>query len=320
MIYHLGAIILAVILDYFIGDPPRLPHPVKGFGKLINYFDTKWNHGSHRKLKGYVMVIILIVFILCLSVGLILLAYLIHPVASFVLETLLIATTIAQKGLRDAAIEVKQPLENGDKRGAREKLSYIVGRDTDDLEENDVIRGTIETVAENTSDGITAPLFWALIGGAPLALVYRLINTCDSMVGYKNTTYQDFGYASAKLDDFVNWLPARLTGCLMLVSYRSSVTTLKQAWSILRRDATKHPSPNSGWGEAAVAALLGVQLGGINYYQGEASHRMEMGDPLVALRVIHIDDALKMMERTVILFVLSLMLGGVIIEFTFTWF
>ena len=317
MIYHLIAIVLAVIIDMFIGDPPNWPHPVKGFGKLIQFFDKRWNLRSYRKLKGIIMLLILIAIVFSLSVGLVALSYFLHPILGIAMESLLIATTIAQKGLMKAALEVQTPLKNGDITLARENLSYIVGRDTDQLTEEEIVRGTVETVAENTSDGITAPLFWAVIGGAPFALTYRLINTCDSMVGYKNASYQEFGWASARLDDVVNWLPARLTGLVMMLSPKK--VSSKKAWSIVLRDAKKHPSPNSGWGEAAVAALLGIRLGGINYYQGQKSYRMEMGDPINSLHLNHIAESIKIMKRTVTLFLVILILGGITFEFTIAW-
>jgi len=317
MIYHLIAIVLAVIIDMFIGDPPNWPHPVKGFGKLIQFFDKRWNLRSYRKLKGIIMLLILIAIVFSLSVGLVALSYFLHPILGIAMESLLIATTIAQKGLMKAALEVQTPLKNGDITLARENLSYIVGRDTDQLTEEEIVRGTVETVAENTSDGITAPLFWAVIGGAPFALTYRLINTCDSMVGYKNASYHEFGWASARLDDVVNWLPARLTGLVMMLSPKK--VSSKKAWSIVLRDAKKHPSPNSGWGEAAVAALLGIRLGGINYYQGQKSYRMEMGDPINSLHLNHIAESIKIMKRTVTLFLVILILGGITFEFTIAW-
>ncbi|MFA1821985.1 adenosylcobinamide-phosphate synthase CbiB [Virgibacillus oceani] len=320
MIYHhLIAIVLAVVIDRIIGDPPQLPHPVKSFGKMISYFDKKWNEGQCQKIKGLFMLIILIFIILGLSIGVVTLAYYIHPVIRVIAEAVLIATTIAQKGLKEAALEVGEPLGTGDIELARQKLSNIVGRDTDQLPEEEIIRGTVETVAENTSDGITAPLFWAAIGGAPLALTYRLINTCDSMVGYRNVSYQNFGWASARLDDIVNWLPSRLTGFIMMLGYRSGQISCKEAWYILFRDAKKHPSPNSGWGEAPVAVLLGVRLGGLNYYQGQESYRMEMGEPVNRLQLKHIAESIKIMQRTVNLFLVTLLIGGIIFDLTITW-
>ena len=189
-------------------------------------------------------------FVLLLSYLIIAAAYQIHFLVGLVVESILISTTIAHKSLKDAAMDVYTPLEKGDIGHARLKLSYIVGRDTEHLAEGEIVRGTVETVAENSSDGVTAPIFWALIGGAPLALLYRAINTCDSMVGYKNDRYSDFGWASARLDDVVNLIPSRLTGFMMLLSNGPFDDNRKQAWEILFWDAKKHPSPNSGWCEA----------------------------------------------------------------------
>lgn len=262
-------------------------------------------------------VLVPIIMITGLSVALL---YWIHPLAGIFWEGLLISTAIAQKSLKDAALAVYQPLQAGNLAAGREKLSYIVGRDTEKLPESEVVRGTVETVAENTSDGVTAPLFWGLFGGAVFAIAYRAINTCDSMVGYKNERYQDFGWASAKMDDVVNWIPSRLTSFLMMISARPALNSRRKCWSILFRDAPKHPSPNSGWCEASVAALLGVQLGGVNFYKGIISNRAKMGDPIVQLKSLHILKAILIMQRSSFLFLLLLLLGGLAVEIAITWF
>jgi adenosylcobinamide-phosphate synthase len=246
--------------------------------------------------------------------------YFLHPVAGIMTEAVLISTTIAQKSLKQAALSVYDPLVSNDMDEARHKLSWIVGRDTEQLEESEIVRAAVETVAENTSDGITAPLFWALIGGAPLALIYRAINTCDSMVGYKNEKYLEFGWASARLDDVANWIPSRITSMCMLLSKRPLFMTRAEAWKLVRRDARKHPSPNSGWGEAAVAAILGVQLGGVNYYKGIISKRATMGDALIKLEKTHILAVNKIVTATVPLFIILLWLGGMLYEMAITWF
>lgn len=313
---HLLAMVLAFFIDLIVGDPPKWPHPVRGFGQMIAFFDRRWNKGKHRKLKGIIMVVIVIVFVLTTGILLLQLLYSIHPVIGLLAEALLIATTIAQKGLGEAAEQILEPLQANELSTARDKLAMIVGRDTENLSEREIVRATVETVAENTADGITAPLFWALIGGAPLALLYRAVNTCDSMVGYKDETYASFGWASARLDDVLNWIPARLTGVVMIHAMKVR-TTYRAVWSILLRDAKKHPSPNSGWGEAAAAAILGIQLGGVNYYKGKKSHRMEMGDALEELKPVHITYTLKLMRRTSSLFLLLLLLGGVLFEVAF---
>ena len=320
MIQHLIAITIAIVIDLIIGDPPSWPHPVKWIGTLIAWLDKRLNQGSNRKRKGIMMLILVLlaVFVPVLFVSWV--AYQIHPLVGIIVESILIATSIAHKSLKDAALEVYDPLQKEDYRNARLKLSYIVGRDTEQLGESEIVRGTVETVAENTSDGVTAPMFWAWIGGAPFALLYRAINTCDSMVGYKNDKYSEFGWASARMDDVANWIPSRLTGFIMLWANRPQKTKVKKTWNILFRDAKKHPSPNSGWCEAAAAAILGVQLGGVNTYKGIISNRALMGDPLYQLER---NDIIKMnliLSRTTFSFLLILWLGGVFIDMAVTWF
>lgn len=320
IIEHALSITLAVMIDRILGDPPSWPHPVKWFGRLISSLDKRLNHGGGRKWKGAGMLLIVMLGVFLPSLFFSIAAYTLHPLAGIVVEGILIATTIAQKSLKDAALEVYYPLKKEDLKEARLKLSYIVGRDTDHLHEPEIVRGTVETVAENTSDGVTAPMFWALLGGAPFALLYRAINTCDSMVGYKNEKYQEFGWASARMDDAANWIPSRLTGFIMLLANRPLKTKRKATWRILFRDAKKHPSPNSGWCEAAAAALLGVQLGGINTYKGIVSNRALMGEPLFPLKSKHIILMNRILSQTVLLFLIILWLGGVFIDMAVTWF
>lgn len=320
MIYHhLFAVTLAFFLDLLIGDPPNWPHPVRWIGTMISKLDLAFNKGAYKKRKGLFMLIIVLSAVLLITGLTVYLAYLIHPLAGILWEAVVISTTIAQKGLKQAGMDVCLPLNERDFPEARLKLSYIVGRDTGDLDESEIVRGTVETVAENTSDGITAPLFWAAIGGAPFAMVYRAINTCDSMVGYKNDKYGQFGWASAKLDDIVNWIPSRLTGFLMLLSSKSDYHGFGARWKILFNDAKKHPSPNSGWCEAGVAAILGIQLGGRNMYKGIVSDRARMGVPLVRLEAKHIPKTITIMHRSSFLFLLMLWLGGLILDITFSW-
>jgi adenosylcobinamide-phosphate synthase len=272
-----------------------------------------------KKVKGTIMLILVIVLVGIPSLLIVWAGYQLHPLAGVFIEGVLISTTIARKNLNEAALEVYDPLAAGDLAVARMKLSYIVGRDTDHLDEGEVVRGAVETVAENTSDGVTSPLFWALIGGAPFALIYRAINTCDSMVGNKSERHRQFGWASARLDDVMNWIPSRITGVSMLVFNIPERVSYRSAWKILFRDAKKHPSPNSGWGEAAVAAILGVQLGGINYYKGQISNRAKMGEPLCCLSKQHIIDTNEILNRTTRAFILFLWVGGMLIELAYTW-
>jgi adenosylcobinamide-phosphate synthase len=320
IVYHLISITIAYMMDLLVGDPPHWPHPVRWMGAMISFFEKRWNNGKSKKGKGVTMLLFVLLFVFSIVLIVVLIGYEIHPIVGILLESIIISTTIAQRSLKEASIEVYQPLKAGHLLEARKKLSYIVGRDTESLDEGEIARGTIETVAENTSDGVTAPMFWALIGGAPLAVVYRAANTCDSMVGHVNDRFKEFGWASAKLDDVMNWIPSRLTGFIMLVGNRKEKMSYRKAWTILFRDAKKHPSPNSGWGEAAVAAILGIQLGGINYYKGMVSNRAKMGDPLHPIEAEHIKKVNSILGRTAFLFLLVLWIGGIIIDMACTWF
>ncbi len=295
----------AILLDLIIGDPRWIPHPVVQMGKLISFLENKWNHGAHRVKKGMALTVTVVVIVFLVTFAIQFIAYKLHPVLAIILNIYLISTTIAIKGLASAAKEVLSPLGKGNIVEARKKLSMIVGRDTESLPEKEIVRGTVETVAENTVDGITAPLFWAIIGGAPLALVYRAINTLDSMVGHKDERYGQFGWASAKLDDLANWLPARITALSIWISaFFIKKSKQKHAWNITLRDARKHPSPNSGWSEAMVAGLLGVQLGGTNYYRGIKSERATMGDPNRELIQFDITKSIQYMHGGWIVFLL----------------
>lgn len=305
-------IVLAIVIDLVVGDPRSLPHPVVLIGRFISAFERLWNRGTaqQRRVSGFMLTIFVVGGVWVISWLALALLERLHPGVALIAELWLLSTTLAIKGLGDAARAVIQPLTQGDLPAARTTLGMIVGRDTHNLDEAVITRGTVETVAENTVDGITAPLFFALIGGAPLALAYKAVNTLDSMVGYKNQRYADFGFASAKLDDLANWVPARLTAlCLWLAGLLLSLAgVVRLRWQgALRgtfRDAPRHPSPNAGWPEAMVARLLGVQLGGTNYYQGVVSHRATLGEPLEVLRVSHITATVRLMHGAWLLFML----------------
>ncbi|MFG6118027.1 adenosylcobinamide-phosphate synthase CbiB [Thalassobacillus sp. B23F22_16] len=305
--YHLYLILAAIVLELVIGDPKFFPHPVVIIGKMIAFMDKKWNKEKHRRAKGFLLLGAVTV-ITYISIGMV--VYLAGRVsfwAGAALEVYLISSTIAIKGLQQAGEEVGNPLREGDLPLARKKLSYIVGRDTEALDESEIVRGTVETVAENTVDGITAPIFWALIGGAPLAMVYRAVNTLDSMVGYKNERYEAFGFASARFDDLVNWIPARMTAvCMWLAAWFYPTRKKGNAWRVTLRDASKHPSPNSGWPEAMTAGLLGVQLGGVNTYKGVVSNRSKIGNPLTELKTEHIAQSITIMHGGWLVFILFL--------------
>ncbi len=315
MMGHVFAIALGLLLDRLIGDPPNWPHPVRWIGTAIQQLTNRWNRGSKSFRNGFLLLgtIAGTVFLLVLAV--VWFAYVIHPLAGIAVEALLIASGLAQKSLKDAAMDVYYPLVNKDNEQAREKLAWIVGRDTEGLDESEITRGVVETVSENTSDGVTAPLFWAFLLGAPGLWLYKSVNTLDSMVGYQNKEFESFGFASAKADDVLNFIPSRLTGFLLVVLTKShQQLSLRQRLYKWLQDAPKHPSPNSGWLEAATAVQLGVQLGGVNRYKGIASHRALMGTPVYPLQARHIKDAVTQMQLVTGGFFILFALGGILLE------
>ncbi|UYG01232.1 adenosylcobinamide-phosphate synthase CbiB [Halomonas sp. GD1P12] len=311
-------ILLAVAIDLVVGDPRGLPHPVVGMGRMITVLEARLNRGGRyaRRLKGALLTLLVVAGTFWLATLLLNWLSMVHPWLKVAAELWLLATTLAIKGLADAGRAIAAPLARGDFEAAREALSRVVGRDTATLNEPEIARGAVETVAENTVDGITSPLFFALIGGAPLALAYKAVNTLDSMVGYKNARFADFGYVSAKLDDVANWLPARLTAvCLWAAgalwnSLGREPLAVAGAFTHTRRQAPRHPSPNAGWPEAMVAWLLGVKLGGVNVYGGELSHRATLGPGRVALTARHIDITIGLMHGAWGLFLLMMIALG----------
>ncbi|TKS61916.1 MAG: cobalamin biosynthesis protein [Nitrospira sp.] len=277
-------LLLAASIDAMVGDPRWLPHPVRGMGCAITWCDEL----VRRKCRSPGA---LRTASLSLAVGLPLFVYLLgHWVIDIagsmsgwfgsVVAIGLASTTLAGRDLWDHVQAVNEQLEQGHLPGARQAVGMIVGRDTERLSEDEIVRATVETVAESTADGMIAPLFYLVIGGAPLALAYKAINTLDSMIGHQDERHFDFGWASARLDDVANWIPSRLSAILLVIA--TGVVTRNAArvisgWRVLYRDGGKHPSPNSGRPEAAMAGSLGVQLGGTNYYDGVPHERPIMG-------------------------------------------
>ncbi len=289
-------LIAAFLLDCAIGDPRWLPHPVRLIGRGIAFLETAIRSHSkkdHERVAGVLLVVLIVL-------PAALLAFLIREalqipgqgilaVAAAAVIVYLVATTIALRELVSSAKLVLSSLKQGDLAAARGDLSMIVGRDTKDLDENGVLRAVIETVSENLSDGVIAPLFYLALGGLPLAIAYKAINTLDSMVGYKNEKYLSFGWAAAKVDDVANFIPARLTGILIVLasfcyflvrSPGSAFSTARDSFRVMRRDGRNHTSPNSGVPEAAMAGCLGVRLGGPSFYGGVLVQKPFIGDAL----------------------------------------
>ena len=275
---HFVAIAIGFLLDRIIGDPKNWPHPVRWIGTLISKLTSVLNKGRTRVLKGVGILFIMIVIVTTVVLVLVGISYQIHIGFGVAVEGILIAIGLAQKSLRDAALEVYEPLVVGDMDEARKKLSWIVGRDTAKLNESGIARGTIETVSENASDGITAPLFWAFLFGAPGLWLYKTVNTLDSMIGYKDDRYKEFGLFSARADDVLNFIPARITGFLILLTTpNEGGISLRKRFIGWGNDARRHPSPNSGYLEAATAWQLNIRLGGKSTYRGVVSKRPEIG-------------------------------------------
>lgn len=283
LIYSLLALFLGLCLDYVLGDPRGWYHPVMAVGwltvrleSLLRALFRKTKTGE--RLAGLALTALVVGISTLLPAGALFLCYRIHPLAGILLESLMCGTLLAAKSLKTESMKVADALEREGLSAARQAVSMIVGRDTDCLDEAGVIRAAVETVAENTSDGVVAPLlFMACFGGAG-GFFYKSVNTLDSMVGYKNDTYQYFGTAAAKLDDFVNFIPARISALMMIAVCGFCGMDQNHAWRIFRRDRKNHASPNSGQTEAAAAGALQVQLAGDAWYFGKKYEKPWIGD------------------------------------------
>ncbi|HWP50043.1 MAG TPA: adenosylcobinamide-phosphate synthase CbiB [Candidatus Limnocylindrales bacterium] len=292
-------IFLAYLLDLILGDPRWLPHPVRGIGYAITQTERFLRRLKiAERLAGVILTVFIVGGIFLISTGLVNLAHFLHPTLGTGLSIVLIFTTLSVKSLYQESMKVYWALQKGDLLKARKDLAMIVGRDTENLDFVEIVRAGVETVAENTVDGVISPLFFAFLGGAPLALTYKAINTLDSMVGYRNEKYLRFGWASARLDDIANFIPARIAGILMPLAAFLCGERGFEALKIVLRDGQKHPSPNSGISEAAVAGALGVQLGGLNFYQGKPSLKPTLGDSTRSLTLEDIYRANRIMLVT----------------------
>ena len=280
LICQTAALFIGFVLDLFVGDPHALPHPVVGIGKLISLCERLLRCGGKGDLwRGAVTVIAVTVLSTLVPAALLFAAWRIHPAAYLALDSVMCFQLLAARQLVRESRRVQTALEAGDVEGAREAVSMIVGRDTDVLDGDGICRAAVETVAENTSDGVIAPLFWMGLFGAAGGFFYKAVNTMDSMIGYKNEKYLLFGRAAAKTDDFVNFLPARLSALLMIAVCPLLRLDRKGAWQIFRRGRLRHASPNSAQTESACAGALGVRLAGDAIYGGVLHKKEYIGDP-----------------------------------------
>lgn len=304
---------VAFFLDTVIGDPRTRLHPVVLMGNLIALLEKllyRPGDGDMRKLlSGALLVIIVLLVSYEAGAAFLQLSYWITGETGFwwmnyLMGGILLSFMISPNSLAKAGKEIYTLLEKGNLEEARQKVGWIVGRDTDKLEVEGITRATVETIAENTVDGIISPLFFFALGGVPLAVLYRAANTMDSMIGYKNEKYLYFGKTAARLDDILNYVPARLTGLLFIGSAWLLKFDHRHALEIMKRDAAKHPSPNGGYAEATVAGALHIRLGGVNSYFGVESFRAYMGDAIEKLSPRHILESIRLMYTATVLFLL----------------
>ena len=292
MIYHISAFFFGFILDMIFGDPHGFPHPVRLMGGLISELEKRLldmeNRNPDRELKnGKLLAAAVLLSVSAVSAAVFIAAYFAHPILGACAEAFMTYQILAAKGLKSESMKVFDRLERDDLSGARKAVSMIVGRDTDNLDAEGVTKAAVETVAENTSDGVVAPMLYCAVGGPVLGLMYKAVNTMDSMIGYKNDKYLYFGRAAAKLDDAANFLPARISAVFMLFSAFIGGFDFKNALRIYKRDRLKHSSPNSAHTEAVCAGALGVRLAGDAVYFGKAVKKPFIGE---ALRKIEPED------------------------------
>ena len=312
--YHLIALLIGFFIDLLLGDPHSIPHPVVWIGKLITAVEKFVRRIFPKTVRGENIaggVLWLIVAGISTAVPALLLyaAYRVHPAAGLVLESIMCWQILAAKSLRDESMKVYAALKEGVPENYRRAVSMIVGRDTAELDDLAVTRAAVETVAENASDGVIAPMLFLALGGAPLGFFYKAANTMDSMLGYIEMPYKNIGLVPAKMDDVLNYIPARLSALLMLAAGALLGMDAKNGWRIWRRDRRNHASPNSAQTESVCAGLLGVRLAGDAYYHGELHKKPYIGDALREIEYEDIPRAGRLLYATA---ALSLVLFGAV--------
>lgn len=295
--YHMTAFVCGFVLDLLFGDPHWMPHPIRAIGALIaelekKLLDFKQRDEKSEFHKGIVLVVLVLLCTGIVAATILLGAYWMHPVAGVVIESVMTYQILATKCLKDESMRVYTSLKDEGLEAGQKAVSMIVGRDTHVLDENGVVKAAVETVAENTSDGVIAPMLYTALGGPVLGFVYKAVNTMDSMVGYKNDKYLYFGRAAAKLDDVVNFIPARISAYLMILAAYIGGRDFdgKNAYHIYKRDRFNHASPNSAQTESVCAGALGIRLAGDASYFGKIVKKPYIGD---ALREVQREDIVR---------------------------
>lgn len=302
--------LIGFLLDAIIGDPYWIPHPVRWIGTLISALEkTIRKHMKNLRAGGILLAVIVIAVSTVLPLILIRICSKLHPVCGLIAESICICYLLAARSLRNESMKVCEAAEKGDTEASRKAVSMIVGRDTASLDQAGILRAAVETVAENTSDGVTAPIFYLMLGGAPLGFFYKAVNTMDSMIGYRNEKYADIGWFAAKLDDVLNFIPSRLSAILMIAVCPILRFDMKHAYRIWKRDRRKHASPNSAQTESACAGALHLRLAGDATYFGKLHRKPYIGDNDRPIEPADIRRANRLMYGTS---VLMLLLGSIL--------
>lgn len=306
------ALMIGLCMDLMFGDPYWLPHPIRYIGKAIEvvekFLRRENDSEKMQRIKGVIELLVISLGTYAFYFGLKKVTYGVNFWLGVGVESLVIYQILAIKCLKDETMRVYNALESNDLPSARKWISYLVTRNTKEMDEEEIVKAAVETISENIVDGITSPLFFIAIGGAPLGMFYKAVNTLDSMVGYKNDRYLFFGWASARMDDVLNYLPARLTGLIIVGASYLFGYDGRNAWHILKRDKKNHSSPNSPYSEAPVAGALRIQLGGRATYFGVTKDKPTMGDAIVPIHRKHIKATNKLMVETSVVTVTILLL------------
>ena len=315
MIYHIAAMLAGFLMDLLLGDPYWLPHPIRLIGNWISFLEkrllgskTEEKHTTpeQEKRRGMLLVLAVLSSTVFVTAVLLLGAYRLHPYLGAVIESIMTYQILATKCLKVESMKVYQELKKGDIAASRKAVSMIVGRDTECLDETGVAKAAIETVAENTSDGVIAPMIFTAIGGPILGFFYKAVNTMDSMVGYKNEKYLHFGRFAAKMDDVWNYIPSRISALLMIASAWIFRMDYKRAWAVWKRDRRKHASPNSGFPESAMAGILDCRFGGSHVYHGLLVEKPYIGDNDREISYADFRIAVRVNHRVTLLTVVSI--------------
>ena len=302
---------IGFLLDLIIGDPQNPIHPIRLIGSLCSKLESLFRRILRESLKlaGLLTWISVILIVFLVSEFIVKVSFRINFIIGIIISGIMFYFTISTKALKVEGLKVIKFLLKEDIEGARKQLSYIVGRDTKSLDKEGILRAVVETIAENMSDGVVAPILYAGLFGVPFAFVYKAVNTMDSMFGYKNDKYKDFGFFPAKLDDVFNFIPARVTGYLIVVASYILKMDYKNSYKIYERDKNNHSSPNSAHPEAAVAGALGLRLGGANYYFGKLVDKPTIGDELKKIEINDVYNTNKILYLVAFLsYLISMML------------